>query len=126
MPSIAVIGASTDRSKFGNQCVRAYARKGYDVYPIHPREKSIEGFPAYPSIRDVPVPVLDRVSIYLPPAIGLLILDDLRHKPAREIWLNPGADAPEVVARAKELGLPVVLGCSIVAIGVSPSELTDR
>jgi predicted CoA-binding protein len=126
MPSIAVVGASADRSKFGNKCVRAYASRGYTVFPIHPRETSIEGFPAYPTLLHVPVPSLDLVSLYVPPAVGLLILDDLRAKTVGEVWLNPGADAPEVVAKARNLGLHVVVGCSIVAVGISPDELSDQ
>ena len=34
-----------------------------------------------------------------------------------EVMLNPGADDPEVVQKALDLGLNVVTGCSLVAIG---------
>jgi uncharacterized protein len=122
-PTIAVIGASPDRSKFGNKAVRAYARKGYTVYPVHPSAETIEGHAAYRSIADVPAAELDRVSIYLPPEVGLRVLPEVARMKVREVWLNPGADAPEVVARARELGLHVVVGCSILDIGVSPYEL---
>jgi predicted CoA-binding protein len=123
MPSIVVIGASTDRSKFGNKCVRAYATKGYHVYPVNPKESAIEGWPAFKSILDVPVEAIDRVSIYLPPALGVKVLEDVSRKKMAEVWLNPGADAPEVLQKARELGLNAVRGCSIVAIAVSPSDL---
>ncbi len=123
MPTIAVIGASPDRSKFGNKCVRAYASRGYTVYPIHPQAKEVEGHPAYPSVLDVPAAELDLVSIYLPPQVGLRILDDLAKKSIRQVWLNPGAESPEILKRAKELGLSVLTGCSIMAIGVDPAEL---
>jgi uncharacterized protein len=123
MSSIVVIGASSDRAKFGNKCVRAYALKGYHVYPVNPREAAIEGWPAFKSILDVPVDSVDRVSIYLPPAIGTRALDEVAQKKVSEVWLNPGADAPEVVKKARELGLNTICGCSIVAIGMSPSNL---
>src|SRR5258706_11005073 len=74
MPTIVVIGASSDRSKFGNKCVRAYARRGWTIYPVHPKEISVEGLPAYKSILDVPAAALDRVSIYLPPAVGVKVM----------------------------------------------------
>jgi predicted CoA-binding protein len=122
-PTIAIIGASADRSKFGNRAVRAYARRGYEVYPIHPKAGTIEGHPAYPSLRDVPVAELDRVSFYLPPEVGLRVLDDVTRKSVREVWLNPGAESPELVAKARALGLNVVVGCSIVDIGVDPHVL---
>jgi predicted CoA-binding protein len=122
-PTIAIIGASTQRNKFGNKAVRAYLRQGYEVYPINPRASSIEGLPAYRSIRDVPVPALDRVSIYLPPPVGLEVIDEVTSKPCREVWLNPGAESQALLSRARELGLNVVCGCSIVDICVNPHEL---
>jgi predicted CoA-binding protein len=122
-PTVAIIGASTRRHKFGNKAVRAYLRQGWEVYPVHPEAQVIEGQRAFRSIRDVPVERLDRVSIYLPPVVGLQVIDELPAKPAHDVWLNPGAASKELVQRARELGLNVVLGCSIVAIGVDPEEL---
>ncbi len=123
MPTIAVIGASPDRSKFGNKCVRAYASRGYTVYPVHPQAKEVEGHPAYPSLLDVPAAELDLVSIYLPPHVGLKVLEDLAKKTIRQVWMNPGTEGLELLKRARELGLNVVTGCSIVAIGVDPASL---
>src|SRR5262245_55605082 len=122
MPSIAVIGASSDRSKFGNKCVRAYLQEGWDVYPVNPRETEVEGRPVSKSILGVPVEPIDRASICLPPAVGIKVLDEIAKKKVSEVWFNPGADAPEVLARARELGLKVVAACAIIAIGLSPYE----
>jgi uncharacterized protein len=123
MPSIAVIGANADRSRYSNRCVRAYLQKGYTVYPINPKETAVEGLECYPSILDVPAEHIDRVSLYVRPSIGMQVLDEVAGKSVGEVWLNPGADAPEVVAKARELGLNAVTACSIVAIGVHPSEM---
>jgi predicted CoA-binding protein len=122
-PTVAIVGASTDRSKFGNKAVRAYARQGYVVYPIHPRAESIEGHRAYRSVLEVPVEQLDRISVYLPPEVGLLLLDEIVRKPAREVWFNPGAESVAVLERAEALGLNVIVACSIVAVGELPSAL---
>ena len=122
-PTIAVIGASSSRHKFGNKCVRAHAAQGYKVYPVHPRERTIEGHPAYAKLTDVPLAQLDRVSIYLQPDVCISLLPELAQKPAREVWFNPGADRADVIAAAKALGMNVVVGCSIVDIGVSPHSL---
>jgi predicted CoA-binding protein len=121
-PTIAIVGASANRSKFGNKAVRAYLRQGYQVYPINPRAEIIEGLPAYRSIADVPHDRLDRVSIYLPPAVGMQVIEEVARKPPGEVWLNPGAESPELIATARRLGLNVVVGCSIVAIGELPDD----
>jgi len=122
-PTIAIIGASTSRHKYGNKAVRAYLQQGWEVYPIHPSAAAIEGQRAYPRLADLPIPRLDRVSMYLPPAVGLQVMDDVASKEVGELWFNPGSAARAVVDRAQALGLKVVHGCSIVAIGVSPEEL---
>ncbi len=126
MPSIAVIGASSDRRKFGNKCVRAYLSRGYQVYPVNPNESTIEGLSAYKSICDIPAESIDRVSVYLPPAVGAKVMDDIAQKKVGEVWLNPGADGPQVVARGRELGLNIISDCSIVDIGISPSQLSEH
>src|SRR5216684_2417937 len=122
-PTIAIIGASADRQKFGNRAVRAYARRGYEVYPIHPSAEQIEGHQAYRSVLEVPVDHLDRVSLYVPPDIGLLLIEEVARKPAREAWLNPGAESPELIARGRALGLSLIVGCSIISIGEDPDAL---
>jgi predicted CoA-binding protein len=122
-PTVAVLGASADRGKFGNKAVRAYLAKGYHVFPIHPRAETIEGLPAFRSILDVPAARLDRASIYLPPQIGLQIIEEIARRPVGEVWLNPGAESAALIARAQELGLSIVVGCSIVDIGINPSDL---
>jgi len=122
-PTIAIIGASADPDKFGNKAVRAYLQRGYRVFPIHPTAQTIERLEAYHSIVEVPVDKLDRVSLYLPPEIGLQVIEQVAQKTAREVWLNPGAESPALIARAQEMGLNIVTGCSIMDIGINPADL---
>jgi predicted CoA-binding protein len=121
MKTVAIIGASNDRTKFGNKAVRAYVRRGYTVFPINPREDEIEGLPAYRSIRDVSEPI-DRASLYVPPEVGITLLPDVAAQQVGELFLNPGTESPELLNRARELGLQVRQGCSILDIGESPAS----
>jgi hypothetical protein len=125
MPTIAVLGASADRSKYGNKAVRAYQQRGFAVYPVNPKGGQIEGLPVFASLADVPAGKLNLISVYLPPAVGLNMLDEIANRGCDELWLNPGSDSPELVEKARALGLNVVQACSIVAVGISPSSL-DR
>ena len=122
MKTVAIIGASTDRSKFGNKAVRAFQRQGYTVYPVNPKEAEVEGIAAYKSIRDVPVRP-QMISVYVPPPVLRKLLADIAAKGCDELWLNPGTESDEVLAEAERLGLNVVQACSIVGVGVSPSSL---
>jgi uncharacterized protein len=121
MQTIAVIGASNDHHKFGNKAVRAYLHAGWEVYPVNPREETIEGRRVYPSIAEVPVE-LDRITLYLPPPQTLAELPAIAAKGAREVWLNPGTADDRVVTEAARAGIPYRRGCSIVDIGLSPSQ----
>jgi predicted CoA-binding protein len=121
--TIAIIGASNNRHKYGNRAVRAFARLGHQVYPVHPSASVIEGHRSYRSVLDVPEEHLDRISIYLPPEVGMTVIDEVARKGAREVWLNPGAESPELIAHARELGLNVIVACSIVGAGGDPYQL---
>ncbi len=121
-PTIAILGASQDRSKFGNKAVRVFADRGYTVYPINPKVDEIEGHKAYKSISEVPVKKLDMVSLYLPPSVGLQVIEEIAQKEVLELWLNPGAESPELIAKAEKLGLKTIPACSIVGVGASPSQ----
>ena len=120
--TIAIVGASNDRSKFGNKAVRAFRQQGYEVFPVNPKEAEIEGLPAFNSIRDVPVRP-QMISVYLPPRILLKVLPDIAARGCDELWLNPGTESDEVIAEAEQLGLNVIQACSIVGVGVSPATL---
>ena len=119
---IAVIGASNNREKFGNKCVRAYLMKGHEVFPVNPKEEKIEGLKAYKSVLDIPEKI-DAVSLYLPPEIGTKAADEIIRKKVPRVFLNPGTESKELIEKLKKNGIDVQERCSIVAIGINPSEL---
>lgn len=121
MKTVAIIGASNNRSKFGNKAVRAFRTQGFKVYPVNINEREIEGLRAFKTISDVPVRP-EMISVYLPPSILLEVLPEIAAKGCDELWLNPGTDSEAVLAEAERLGLNVIRACSIVGIGESPSR----
>jgi uncharacterized protein len=121
MRTVAIVGASNDRAKYGNKAVRAFLQQGCTVFPVNPRETLIEGLPAFASIRDVPVRP-QMVSVYLPPPLVLKVLPDIAARGCDELWLNPGTESPGALAEAQRLGLKVIQACSIVGAGLSPTS----
>jgi predicted CoA-binding protein len=119
--TVAVIGASSDRAKYSNKAVRAYVDQGWDVYPVDPKGGEIEGLKVYTSVEDIPVKI-DRVTLYLPPALGIKALPAIAAADPKEFFVNPGAESEELVAEAEALGLEPILACSIVDLGVSPVQ----
>ncbi len=123
-PTVAVIGASSNRVKYGNKSVRAHRKMGYTVYPVNPKETEIEGLRVYSDLLSVPDPV-DRVTMYVPPRIGLGMLEQIAAKQPKEFFLNPGSESPELVARAREMGLEPIEACSILDIGEDPEAMDE-
>jgi uncharacterized protein len=116
---VAVVGASSDRHKFGNKALRAFRAEGYTVVPVNPNEPEVEGLKTYASVLDVP-DAIDMATVYVPPEIGINLLADFERKQIPEIWVNPGAESDELLAEAKRRKLNVIAACSIVGIGRSP------
>ena len=81
------------------------------MYPVNPKEKMIEGLKCYRSVLDIPV-ALDRISLYLPSAVGVKVLDEVSKKGCKELWVNPGAESPELMQKAEEFKLNAIYACS--------------
>jgi predicted CoA-binding protein len=124
--SVAIIGASADRAKYGNKSVRAHMKAGFDVYPINPRCDTIEGLKCYPSIADVPLDRLHSVSMYVPPTVGITLLPAIAAKGCDELWLNPGSESDALIMEAQRLGLNPIVACSIIGVGETPMSFGDR
>jgi predicted CoA-binding protein len=121
--TVAVVGASNDRHKFGNKALRAFQAEGHTVIPINPHETQVEGIKAYPSVLDVPGPI-DMATVYVQPEIAAGLLAEFERKQIPEIWINPGAEDDALMAEASRRGLNVIYACSIVGIGRSPSQFS--
>ena len=104
--------------------MRAYVESGYTVFPVNPKEATIEGLKAYPSL-DAIEGQIDYVSLYVPPAVGVQLLDAIADKEPKELWINPGSQSDELIVAASDLHLRTVVACSIEALGLSPAEFPD-
>jgi uncharacterized protein len=113
----AVAGASADRAKYGNKVLRSYQQAGRKVFGIHPRETSIEGASSFARISDLPEKI-DGLSIVTPPAVTEKLVEEAAAAGVKRLWMQPGAESPAAIARARELGLDVIAGgpCVLVAL----------
>ncbi len=120
--NVAIIGASTDKTKWGNKAVRAYHTMGHTVFPIHSKERLVENIEAYKSVLKIPYK-LDRVCLYVPAEIGLKLVNQIRNVGVKEVYVNPGAESNELIEALKKAGIKPIQECAIRAIGVDPSTL---
>ena len=119
MPSVAIIGASNARHKFGYRAVRAYLRQGWTVHPVNPNEREVDGIAAFRAVTEIPGAV-DRAALYVPPEIGVTLLAGIKQKGIAELFVNPGAESDELLDEAERLGLNAIQACAIVDIGERP------
>lgn len=119
--TVAVVGASSSRAKFGNKALRAFMSQGYRVLPINPNELEVEGLKTFASVLDVPEPI-DMATVYVQPDVTLRLLDEFQRKGIPEVWVNPGAEDDAVMAESRRRKMNVIFACSIIAIGRNPSE----
>ncbi len=121
--AFAVVGASTDRSKYGNKVLRCYQQHGRKVYPVNPKAPSVEGLPAYPSLSALPERV-PAISVITPPAATEQVVRDAHAAGVKHVWMQPGAESDDAIRTAEALGMNVIAGgpCLLVAMGYSESE----
>jgi len=92
---IALVGASNDKSKFGNRIYRDLKIKGYNVIPINTKEERIEGDKAYTSIQmmdDLP----DIVNFVVPPPIAMKVAQNAVELGVKYLWFQPGSESHEL------------------------------
>jgi predicted CoA-binding protein len=109
----AVIGSFKNKSKYAYQILQALKNKGYEVYPVNPHLKEVEGLTCYPSIKDIPV-VCDVADIVTPPKITERIVRECKENGITRVWLQPGAESKEVIKLCKESDIQVVYGLCIM------------
>lgn len=117
-PAYAVIGASDDRSKFGNKVLRCYLANKKTVIPVNPKAASIEGIPCVASVSDLPDTV-KSISMVTPPAITEQVVEAAIARGITSIWMQPGAESATAVERCKAAGINVIAdhSCILVVLG---------
>ena len=114
----AVVGASTDRSKYGNKVLRCYLQHSMPVVAVNPKLTEVEGVPCVPSLRDVPKGT-GAASVVAPPAFARGIVEDAIAAGIRNLWFQPGAEESSATALARKHLINCLAdgSCILVALG---------
>ena len=114
----AVVGASTDRSKYGNKVLRCYMQNHRKAYPVNPKAPEVEGLRAYPSLAALPERV-PAISVITPPPATEQVVREAHAAGVKHVWMQPGAESDEAIRAAEALGMNVIAGgpCVLVVMG---------
>lgn len=117
-PVIGVVGASTNRNKFGNKVLRCYQQHKRAVIPVHPAQAEIEGLAAVRSVLDLPDRV-ESISVITPPQITEQVVRQAVEKGIRNIWMQPGAQSTASIEYCEQHGINLISGgsCVLVVLG---------
>lgn len=105
--TLAVVGVSRDRLKFGNIVYRDLRNKGYRVLAVHPAHDTVEGDPCYPDLASLPTRV-DGIVVVVPPSVTEQIVREADALGIKRVWLQPGAESAAAIRYCEEHGLDVV------------------
>ena len=103
----AVVGATDNKEKYGNQILHNLQDRSYEVYPVNPRLEEIDGKKCYHSLSELPVKV-DVVDFVVPPAATETILKECIELGLDRIWLQPGSESDAAVDFCCKNNLKVV------------------
>lgn len=109
LKSLAVVGVSRNKDKFGSAIYRELKAKGYQVFAVNPEMDMFEGDRCYAGLGALPEKP-EGVILVLQPAAALKVIEDAAKLGIQYVWIQQGANSPENEARAQELGLKVVSG----------------
>jgi len=106
---IAIVGISRGGEKFGNTAFAELAARGYRVFAVHPTAQEIAGAPCYPNLTALRGQV-DGVLVTVSPQHAVSVLREAALIGLKNVWLQQGAESPEALALARDLGLDLVVG----------------
>ncbi|MEM0950289.1 MAG: CoA-binding protein [Pseudomonadota bacterium] len=108
--SIAMVGASPDKTKFSYGVLRVLHETGYDMIPVNPRPEvtKIRGLKVYPSLRAIDRPV-DMVEVFRPKEELYGFAQQAIDIGAKVLWAQIGVYDDAAATLAEEAGLMVVM-----------------
>ena len=118
--TIAVVGVSRNKDKFGNLIYRELRAKGHKVFAVNPNMDMAEGDRCYAGLGALPEKP-GGVVMVIPAKATLAVIEEMRKLGIKNLWLQQGADSPEGEQLAKSLEINLVSGICILMF-LSPVE----
>ncbi|WP_428687607.1 CoA-binding protein [Roseibium sp.] len=108
--TIAMVGASADKTKFSYGVLRVLHETGYDMLPVNPNPELIEirGIPVYHSLEEIDRPV-DMVEVFRPKEELYGIAEQAIAIGAKVLWGQIGVYDDRAAKLAEAAGLKVVM-----------------
>jgi uncharacterized protein len=113
--TVAVLGASPKPHRYAFKAMELLKQYGHKPIPINPAFGEVLGETCYPKISEVHEPI-DTVTLYLREARSTPLIDEIVAAKPRRIIMNPGAENEALAEKARDHGLEVIEGCTLVML----------
>lgn len=110
---IAVVGATSNKDKFGYIVSKDLLDKEYDIVLINPKGGEILGKKVYTSLKEVEGKI-DVVTFVVPPKIALEILKEVKELGIKKVWMQPGSESGEAITFCSENGIECIHNACIM------------
>lgn len=113
--NIAVVGMSKNEGKPAHFVPKYLIEHGYNVIPVNPTITEVLGRKSYPSIADISEDV-DVVDVFRRSEdVPVVVMDAMKKKGIKVIWMQEGIYNEEAERKAKENGMDVVYNRCMMA-----------
>lgn len=102
-PTVALVGATNDRRKYGNVILKDLTGKSFIVIPVNSKATNVEGIPAYHdlTLAKDKVSNIGLVIFVVPPSMGLPTLREAKRLGLNKVWFQPGAANQDIIDYAE-------------------------
>lgn len=118
MQVVAVLGASSDSSRYSYKAMQMLQEHGHTTIPIHPREPEVLGVKV---VADIATLVkegkkVDTLTMYVNPALSAKYEQDILKLHPQRVIFNPGSENPALEKVLVENGIKVEEACTLVLL----------
>lgn len=105
--SIAVIGATDNRQKFGYSVINELKKKGFTVFPVNPKKEIIDGLKVYPSVTSLPLNIQCALLV-IAPAETVKVVKEIISTSIKLVWMQQGSESWEAIDFCEKNGIKVI------------------
>lgn len=111
--NFAVVGSFRSEDKYAYRIFRGLLKKGYNVFPVNPYMKEVDGNICYKNIEEIPFRV-DVITLLTPPKVTEVIVKGALKKGVNKVWMQPGAESEEAIKFCGDNGISVISGSCLI------------
>lgn len=122
MEVVAVIGASSDTSRYAYKAMEMLEEYGHRPVPVHPREENVRGHKVIHNLGELSNQKIDTITVYVNPAISDKYEKDMIAVKPKRVIFNPGAENPKLAKSLEANGIEVENACTLVLLRTGQYE----